>query len=614
MERKLYDTDKTMLGIYHWLTQDFRSTEGLAFCQDLSNALSQGIPAFRSRPQDSYFLSTYSYFKRRYQLESLFKRYRFASDLYTDAELQESTNEKFLATQMRIGQKRPVPLRAFKVLQKARTIIKAILGSYDCGEHVRACKFGAKADVGNTARDSYLDTKLSTPLTGSSEHIEWFKTHLPSDEILSDLLHKCSPVRVPVYQVCEELTMTNVPKTYKALRSIMPNTRLGVFYTYGLGRVLQDRLKESGLDIRRLQELHGIMAKRYSVTKSHVTADLSAASDSFCTELIMRLLPRKWFHAVKLGRLSHCRVGEQRIQLQSFMTMGIGFTFQLQTLLFYGILKAISELSGIKGRISVYGDDLIYPTRMHHYVRTIFQDVNFLLNDDKTFVRQDFRESCGSDYYCGIDVRPFQPEGRHTLLSSKMYALFLYKAYNGLKRRWEEEEITQTLRYLLSEILRVESVILQVPPSFPDYSGIRTDVVKRNDWMLPWYEITHDGNRSICFAFYRLFPRDRVVIHQYAYYWDSLRASSSDDQEPPVDEFGTRLDPFSVFTKTPLVTERTFNFTPRERLRWKVIKNHPSKYRSKWTGKRLQKLVPVVAEKMGLERPERQLTSIPFWS
>lgn len=614
---KYFNTDILMKSVFSWLAQDFRSELGFDFSSDLSNALDCGIANFRSLEKGSFMLSPYRYFKCRYQMERLFKRYRFADEAKTEEQLEREANEKFKATQFRLGFKRPTTYRASLVIQEARNIIKKILRDYDEVEHISACKFGSKSDVGNTARDAYLDVKLSTPLSGSKEHIAWFKTHALEDPILRDLLCKCSPSGQPVYAECDVLTLTNVPKTSESYRSIMPNTRIGVFYTYGLGRMIQARLKDEGLDITKLQQWHGILAKNYSISRSHVTADLSAASDSFTYELVARLLPRKWLLAVNRGRNRNLKIGDETIQLQSFMTMGIGYTFQLQTLLFYALLKSIQGLSKTKGRISVYGDDLIYPTRMHHFVRTIFTDVGFILNDDKTFVKQSFRESCGSDFYCGIDVRPFQPEGGFQLLAPARYVVLVYKTINGLLRRWDREEIPQTIRYLFGEILRVDSVILQVPPSFPDYSGVKVRDVQMT-WHEPWSRVCYNHNWSPEFVFYRLQDRDRVVPQQYGYYWDSLRGMTK-DVVPPLDEFGRELKVVwetllgKSETQTHLGDLRSFHFTAPSSLKWRKCPHQPKNYRS-ITGKRLRKLQAVVAVKMGRNTPIRQKSSVPIWT
>ena len=614
--KKGIDTDRFMVRLFNCLKTDFRSVHS-----DIADGLDvSDILTYRQTIQPTYWHAPVTYFKRRYQLESLFKRYRFANDLFTDKELEARTIAKFLETQNRIAVKKNVTHRAFLVLQKARSIVKEILGSYDEEEHFQACKFGSKADVGCPAASAYLDIKLQVAkISGSSEHREWFrKNYLQTDDILSDILEQ----RIVPYSeeydddttmgCTESLKLVAVPKKFNIKRSIMPNTRIGSFFTLGLGKVIEKRLTKIGLNIKRLQRLHRLLAKRYSNTRTHVTADLSAASDSFVWELIARLVPRKWLHILAKGRLTNVTIDSKVYKLESFMTMGIGFTFPLQTLLFYSIIKAIMELSGVQGRVSVYGDDLIYPRRIHHFVSQIFTDIGFLLNDDKTFVHHYFRESCGGDYYCGVDVRPFQPEGEFQMLSPKPYAVLVYKTINGLLRRWSPEEIPITLNFLYQEVVGHLGVLHQVPPSFPDHSGVK---VCSPNWNLPWYQpwvkVTRDGNKSYCFAFLSIQPRDRVVLAQYAYYWEKLRSMGE-----PIDynPYGTN-DPYTYLRQmsnsSPNLCE---DYTaPTEMIRWVKCKHQPKNYRSKLNGKRLLKREPVVALKQDPGRVIYQSSVVPSW-
>jgi len=128
--------------------------------------------------------------------------------------------------------------------------------------------------------------------------------------------------------------------------------------------------------------------------------------------------------------------------------MGIGYTFPLQTLVFLSLLKAVEAILYYRrGRrtCSVYGDDMIYHRRIHAGVVRHFERIGFVINVEKTFTDRNFRESCGGDYFHGVDVRPFQPRnGTATFVSPKAYEAVLYKSVNGLLARWSEYEIGGT--------------------------------------------------------------------------------------------------------------------------------------------------------------------------
>jgi hypothetical protein len=89
--------------------------------------------------------------------------------------------------------------------------------------------------------------------------------------------------------------------------------------------------------------------------------------------------------------------------------MGNGFTFELETLIFYVICAVCCELHGLtpRGAVHVYGDDLIIPTTVAGTALSLLKYLGFTPNAKKTFLSGVFRESCGGDYFEGADVRPF---------------------------------------------------------------------------------------------------------------------------------------------------------------------------------------------------------------
>jgi hypothetical protein len=96
--------------------------------------------------------------------------------------------------------------------------------------------------------------------------------------------------------------------------------------------------------------------------------------------------------------------------LEKFSSMGNGFTFELETLIFLCLILAVDE-TGQKlesGRnVFTYGDDIICPTEYSEAVISALKFSGFSLNMKKSFVSGPFRESCGGDFFGGVDVRPF---------------------------------------------------------------------------------------------------------------------------------------------------------------------------------------------------------------
>jgi hypothetical protein len=255
-----------------------------------------------------------------------------------------------------------------------------------------------------------------------------------------------------------------------------------------------------------------------------------------------RILPREWHCAIKRA-LTHqvcfkTPDGIQNAYTESVLPMGNGLTFPVETLIFYSLIKAIGNLAGIDGIYSVYGDDLIYPSKLHRYVVRLFPDFNLQLNLDKTFVKFPFRESCGADFYRGCDVRPFFLQGERQQLTRSKYQAFLYKTINGLIRRWDPMEIPQTLMFLYTELAVVSNEIHRVPPDFPDTAGVKVHApwdVPLGLGNLPWCPIylslDKDGNSRYKFSFLAETPGDRFVKTILPYYWLALQGLT-DEVDP----------------------------------------------------------------------------------
>mgnify|MGYP001066119420 CR=1 FL=1 len=511
---KTYDTDDFMRRFAKVITAEIRANQDfVGSYPDPCDRHQSGALPWKGSPLD---------FKREWQLQNLLKRYRFKDDKYTDDELKRMTFEKFIKLQETRSESVHRSAVVHAVLQKARLLIREILSDYDPEEHVLMCRHGKRAAKGVPASNAYLHEKMAH-LSGTPEHIAWFMDVSQDDPHLLRALDDCQAQ----VDVCYDLQYTTVPKSWKIFRGIVPNTVLGAYYSYGLGRVIQERLRiNARLDIRKLQQKHRKLCRSMSKTLKLVTADLSSASDSFTLALVNALLPRKWFLAVKYGLTRHILHDDKRFYCSSFMLMGIGFTFPLQTLLFYAIIRAVQNLCGSSGLVSVYGDDLIYPTDIHKHVSYVLSALGFQLNMDKTFVDLPFRESCGADFFKGVDVRPFQPEGQHEVMVGLHYEAWLYKIYNGLTARWPGQVLTRTKRFIILEILRCTTDLKLAANDAPDYSGLKGLEYK---WYLPvnllWCE---DWQTIVCKNIVvRPVPKVLARKFQSAYYWEHLRQADS---------------------------------------------------------------------------------------
>jgi hypothetical protein len=477
-----YDTDVLAKLLYTHLIRDFRET-GMNFRSGSELLLHTDLKQFRDEPTPSAFGAAPWIFKREAQLSALLSKYQFERDVYSQQELEERTLQGYFDTQERLAQPLYQKYTTKLVLKEARKIVKNVLGEYPEDDVILHARFGKKSNIGCPLHLAHIDYKLSTKkaCTSSSKITTWFRDKVQKfDPILTRFLNRiASSITMEgiTPELCIEfLHLKTVPKKWNILRMITPLTLLALFKSFGIGWVIEKRLAANKLNIRKLQQWHRKLVKKYSRSRTHVTADLSAASDSITRQLLMYLLPRKWWNEVKTVLTNQVlKPDGSAAYTMSVLPMGNGLTFPLETLVFYSIIKAIGNLLNVKGTYSVYGDDLIYPRQIHRFVEEIFPDLGFVLNRDKTFCDSFFRESCGADYFHGVDVRPFYFRGQSASLTRTQYLAQLYKTYNGLRLRWADEEIPSTLYFLLVEMCGVSDKLHRVPKSYPATSGIQTD-------------------------------------------------------------------------------------------------------------------------------------------
>lgn len=219
-----------------------------------------------------------------------------------------------------------------------------------------------------------------------------------------------------------------VPKSAKTLRPICTEPGYNLNCQKFLGSRLRNCLTKAAYNLDSQHELHKICAREASVTETHATIDLKAASDRISFEVVKLLLPDQWFSFLNQARSHNTMINGNEVKLQKFSSMGNGFTFELETIIFLGVLMSLPHnrfLSrdipwrskrayypgGIIGDISVFGDDIICRSEDAAMAIERLKFLGFEINTDKSFTEGSFRESCGGDYWKGVDVRPTYLKG-----------------------------------------------------------------------------------------------------------------------------------------------------------------------------------------------------------
>lgn len=302
-----------------------------------------------------------------------------------------------------------------------------------------------------------------------------------------------------------------VPKTWKEYRSICVEPLLTSMGALAIGDWIADRLSRAG-NCTRDQQRNRDYARLGSLTGIVATLDLTSASDTLSYELVRALLPSEWFYLLRAFRSDETLLPDGTLhRFELFSSMGNGFTFPLETLIFYALAYSFYGRAN-SGWLSAYGDDLVVPSTNADVFALILEQCGFIVNRSKSFISHNgFRESCGADYVLGTDVRPVYVKDRLSVSG-------LFRLHNAFLSRGDEELCQLLLSWIPGELK------LWGPPFGGDgHLHDREFVCKPYKRSLGYGGYVYDTYRSI--------PRKRIIRdsagcilgYSYAVYTSALR-------------------------------------------------------------------------------------------
>lgn len=239
---------------------------------------------------------------------------------------------------------------------------------------------------------------------------------------------------------------TSVPKDGLKRRGICIEPSLNIGFQLDVGKTLKRRLLKVGIDLTHGKQVQMSMAKRGSRDGDLATIDLSNASDTVSYNCVKLLLPSRWFDVLDNLRSPMTQVNGKWVRLSKFSSMGNGFTFELETLIFTAVVRALARSREIELKpgmnFGVLGDDIICPVSLFQDVVGALKFLGFTPNLKKTFGEGRFRESCGGDYFDGVSVRP------HYVKTIPTDPCDLISLHNGLKRASTQDSSYSDVRRL----------------------------------------------------------------------------------------------------------------------------------------------------------------------
>lgn len=209
-----------------------------------------------------------------------------------------------------------------------------------------------------------------------------------------------------IFLVVPGSRITVVPKTALTGRTIAIEPLMNVYLQLGLEKLMRRALLKWGIDINQ-QETNQKLAFRGALTGDFCTLDLSSASDTIALQLCLMLLPPAWSNLLLDLRSPTGVLQGKEVHFEKISSMGNGFTFALETIVFGALTRHVMRRLRISGKeMAVFGDDIVCPTEAAKPLIELLEYCGFHLNIDKSFINGPFRESCGRDYFLGEDVRP----------------------------------------------------------------------------------------------------------------------------------------------------------------------------------------------------------------
>jgi len=420
--------------------------------------------------------------------------------------------------------------------------ISYVLGKIPSPEQIAdECDFGGGANIGVHGNATNLARKLmsevwsvypdSVPLAtyGLFRNVQFREAIRPSFAS-SGVKASCYNPRAFVAHVkrmsavVRHNKISYVPKTAATDRSIAVEPMLSSFVQKGIDEILRRRLRRVGLDLSdQATNCHlAYLGSLPGQEDPYCTIDLSSASDTMATEVVRDVLPGDWFDLLNNNRAKYYeQPGEPVRAYHKFVSMGNGFCFPLQTLIFASICHAAYAESSLDPDFRVYGDDIIVRRSVFPRVVAMLRHHGFQPNPRKTFSQGPFRESCGMDWHSGINVRPVFVTKRLDSLQS-LFTLF----NETLKREDYVREYFREIRdYLYEVVPPIIRFVSRVRPS-DQYSQLESTPV----WEIADYEPPSDHYFWVEQDPFMMSPLTRWHKDQQCYTSLVLRVSAQADR------------------------------------------------------------------------------------
>jgi hypothetical protein len=266
-------------------------------------------------------------------------------------------------------------------------------------------------------------------------------------------------------------------KNAEISRTCCTEANLNMLIQMAIGAFIEERmLRYFGVSLASQPEFNRELARIGSIDDSFGTIDLVSASDSISWQLVQsKLRNNSLLGMMRVSRSEQAILPDGSVvALSMISTMGNGFTFPLQTVIFASAIKAAYQVMGLpftspRTDFGVFGDDIIVRRQVYDFIVRMLAKLGFEVNDAKSFNSGPFRESCGHDYFRGVNIRGVYIRSLETPqeICSALNRLNRWTAYSGIPLS----------RTCLSLIELLDNNTPVVPFSEDDQSGLKLPFV-----------------------------------------------------------------------------------------------------------------------------------------
>lgn len=337
---------------------------------------------------------------------------------------------------------------------------------------------GSGASIFSQGQNSFFEKLFVNRLvtTDARLHTELMRYYARTNRSLLAAEKQRQALTGEVVTVVNYSRLGTVRKNARTDRTICTEPNLNMIFQRALGEGINHVLRvHYGYDEALQPDRNREHARTGSIYGDLCTIDLSSASDTISLALCRAILPSWILAAITDCRTPNTRLDDTLIPLAMVSSMGNGFTFPLETYIFSVITRVTAREHGIKfrrydhdrvdsGNFGVFGDDIICPSVLFDSLNARLEFCGFIPNREKSYATGFFRESCGTDWYGGYDVR-----GVYLKRIDRVQDRF--SAFNRLVRWGLKHQFT--LYNTLSVLLRQDWRRCVIPASDPDVEGYK---------------------------------------------------------------------------------------------------------------------------------------------